>query len=224
MLECCVAQLALRPCCLAPPQQNVVATVNLECKLDLKNIALHARNAEYNPKRFAAVIMRIREPKSTALIFHSGAPAPAGPPKELPFPQRKALTEAAEPAVLSPLPVAWQPGGACLPTSLSRSMRPRAPAAPRSRRPAADLLLICCQLTADTTCRQLAPAGKMVCTGTKSEAEARIASRKYAKILQKLGYAVSFKVRRPRPGVATLLFRDWFAIVSGAAGGRESGR
>lgn len=34
----------------------------------------------------------------------------------------------------------------------------------------------------------------MVCTGTKSEQEARTASRKYAKILQKLGYAVSFKV------------------------------
>ena len=54
------------------PLQNVVATVNLDCKLDLKSIALHARNAEYNPKRFAAVIMRIREPKSTALIFASG--------------------------------------------------------------------------------------------------------------------------------------------------------
>lgn len=38
-------------------------------KLDLKKIALHARNAEYNPKRFAAVIMRIREPRTTALIF-----------------------------------------------------------------------------------------------------------------------------------------------------------
>jgi TATA-box binding protein (TBP) (component of TFIID and TFIIIB) len=50
----------------------VVATVNLNCKLDLKEIALGARNAEYNPKRFAAVIMRIREPKSTALIFASG--------------------------------------------------------------------------------------------------------------------------------------------------------
>lgn len=50
----------------------MVATVNLDCKLDLKSIALHARNAEYNPKRFAAVIMRIREPKSTALIFASG--------------------------------------------------------------------------------------------------------------------------------------------------------
>jgi transcription initiation factor TFIID TATA-box-binding protein len=33
---------------------------------------MHARNAEYNPKRFSAVIMRIRDPKTTALIFRSG--------------------------------------------------------------------------------------------------------------------------------------------------------
>jgi transcription initiation factor TFIID TATA-box-binding protein len=52
--------------------RNIVATVNLDCRLDLKTIALHARNAEYNPKRFAAVIMRIRDPKTTALIFASG--------------------------------------------------------------------------------------------------------------------------------------------------------
>eukprot|EP00850_Spirogloea_muscicola_P015289 SM000116S24210 [mRNA] locus=s116:14803:15219:- [translate_table: standard] len=44
----------------------------MDCKLDLKHIALHARNAEYNPKRFAAVIIRIRDPKTTALIFASG--------------------------------------------------------------------------------------------------------------------------------------------------------
>ncbi|KAM0678076.1 TATA-binding protein (TBP) [Binucleata daphniae] len=55
-----------------PILQNVVATVNLKCKLDLKQIALKAKNAEYNPKRFAAVIMRIRDPKTTALIFASG--------------------------------------------------------------------------------------------------------------------------------------------------------
>ncbi|KAH0620261.1 hypothetical protein JD844_020368 [Phrynosoma platyrhinos] len=36
---------------IVPQLQNIVATVNLACKLDLKNIALHARNAEYNPKR-----------------------------------------------------------------------------------------------------------------------------------------------------------------------------
>jgi len=30
--------------------RNIVSTVNLDSKLDLKRIALHARNAEYNPK------------------------------------------------------------------------------------------------------------------------------------------------------------------------------
>lgn len=74
--------------------------------MDLKKIALHARNAEYNPKRFAAVIMRIREPRTTALIFSSG---------------------------------------------------------------------------------------KMVCTGAKSEEDSRLAARKYARIIQKLGFTVSIK-------------------------------
>ncbi|OBZ75826.1 TATA-box-binding protein [Grifola frondosa] len=60
---------------------------------------------EYNPKRFAAVIMRIRDPKTTALIFASG---------------------------------------------------------------------------------------KMVVTGAKSEDDSRLASRKYARIVQKLGFDAKF--------------------------------
>jgi len=90
---------------IVPQLQNIVSTVNLGCKLDLKKIALHARNAEYNPKRFAAVIMRIREPRTTALIFSSG---------------------------------------------------------------------------------------KMVCTGAKSEEQSRLAARKYARIVQKLGFDAKF--------------------------------
>jgi transcription initiation factor TFIID TATA-box-binding protein len=90
---------------IVPTLQNIVSTVNLGCKLDLKKIALHARNAEYNPKRFAAVIMRIREPRTTALIFSSG---------------------------------------------------------------------------------------KMVCTGAKSEEQSRLAARKYARIVQKLGFEAKF--------------------------------
>ena len=73
--------------------------------LDLKKIAMHARNAEYNPKRFSAVVMRIREPRTTALIFNSG---------------------------------------------------------------------------------------KMVVTGAKSEDASRLAARKYARIIQKLGFTVRF--------------------------------
>uniref|UniRef100_A0A8B9IX29 TATA-box binding protein like 2 n=1 Tax=Amazona collaria TaxID=241587 RepID=A0A8B9IX29_9PSIT len=90
---------------IVPQLQNIVSTVNLACKLDLKNIALHARNAEYNPKRFAAVIMRIRDPRTTALIFSSG---------------------------------------------------------------------------------------KMVCTGAKSEEQSRLAARKYARVVQKLGFPAKF--------------------------------
>lgn len=90
---------------IIPQLQNIVSTVSMGCKLDLKKIALHARNAEYNPKRFAAVIMRIREPRTTALIFSSG---------------------------------------------------------------------------------------KMVCTGAKSEDESRLAARKYARVIQKLGFPAKF--------------------------------
>jgi len=44
----------------------------LGVRLDLKQIALRCRNTEFNPRRFAAVIMRLREPRATALIFQSG--------------------------------------------------------------------------------------------------------------------------------------------------------
>lgn len=57
---------------IVPQLQNIVSTMNLCCALDLRKIALQARNAEYNPRRFAAVIMRIREPRTTALLFRSG--------------------------------------------------------------------------------------------------------------------------------------------------------
>ncbi|XP_064489797.1 uncharacterized protein LOC135401357 [Ornithodoros turicata] len=90
---------------IVPQLQNIVATANLCCRLDLKKIALQARNAEYNPRRFAAAIMRIREPRTTALFFGSG---------------------------------------------------------------------------------------KIVCTGAKSEANSRIAARKFARIAQKLGFDASF--------------------------------
>ena len=61
-----------------PIVQNIVATVSFgNAELDLRAIALNARNCEYNPKRFAAVIMRNRDAtainmKTTALIFRTG--------------------------------------------------------------------------------------------------------------------------------------------------------
>ncbi|KAL0412673.1 UNVERIFIED_CONTAM: TATA-box-binding protein 1 [Sesamum radiatum] len=88
-----------------PTIQNIVSTVNLACNLNLAEISLKTMNSEYNPKRFSAVIMRIKEPKTTALIFASG---------------------------------------------------------------------------------------KMVCTGAKTEQESRLAARKFARVVQKLGFPVRF--------------------------------
>ncbi|KAK3389158.1 transcription factor TFIID-domain-containing protein [Podospora didyma] len=62
----------IRPDWPLPTIQNVVATVNLECRLDLKVIAEQARNVEYNRHKFHALVQRIRDPKTTALVFASG--------------------------------------------------------------------------------------------------------------------------------------------------------
>lgn len=55
-----------------PTVQNVVCTVNLGCQLDLQRVNFRTRNSEYNPKRFCGVVMRLMNPRSTALIFSSG--------------------------------------------------------------------------------------------------------------------------------------------------------
>eukprot|EP01136_Pigoraptor_vietnamica_P024939 Opistho-1_new@78402 len=57
---------------VTPAVHNVVATVNLGCMLNLKQIVSSAKNAEYNPRRFSAVIIRIRDPRATALVFATG--------------------------------------------------------------------------------------------------------------------------------------------------------
>lgn len=52
--------------------QNMSSTANLGVRVYLKKIALKCRNTEFNPRRFGAVIMRLRDPQATALIFGSG--------------------------------------------------------------------------------------------------------------------------------------------------------
>jgi transcription initiation factor TFIID TATA-box-binding protein len=56
-----------------PETSNFVATVNMDCMIDLTHLAKHARNVEYSPKRFPAAIIRIRHPRGTGLIFKNGA-------------------------------------------------------------------------------------------------------------------------------------------------------
>ncbi len=51
---------------------NLVVTTDLKHKLDLIKIASTLPNTEYNPEQFPGLIMRIKEPKTTALLFTTG--------------------------------------------------------------------------------------------------------------------------------------------------------
>ena len=51
---------------------NLVVTTDLNHKLCLEKIASVLSNTEYNPDQFPGLVMRIKEPKTSALLFTSG--------------------------------------------------------------------------------------------------------------------------------------------------------
>nr|WNS68460.1 TATA-box binding protein [Trichomonas gallinae] len=58
---------------MKPKVVNVIGVAQYDqSDFDLISIAQAVRNAEYKPKRMKAVIVRIREPKATGLIFTNG--------------------------------------------------------------------------------------------------------------------------------------------------------
>ena len=52
--------------------QNIVASANLNMKLDLDKIAFNLENCEYEPEQFPGLVYRIEKPKVAFLIFSSG--------------------------------------------------------------------------------------------------------------------------------------------------------
>lgn len=57
---------------IIPKLQNIVSSAHLSCNINLKEIALIVDNSSYNPKKFTGLVLRIKEPKTTALIFSNG--------------------------------------------------------------------------------------------------------------------------------------------------------
>ena len=52
--------------------QNIVATTSLEKPVPLTKLARTQPNTEYNPETFPGLVLRIKEPKSAVLVFSSG--------------------------------------------------------------------------------------------------------------------------------------------------------
>lgn len=51
---------------------NIVVTADFKHKLDLEKIAFTLSNVEYNPEQFPGLVMRIKDPKTSVLLFTSG--------------------------------------------------------------------------------------------------------------------------------------------------------
>ncbi len=48
---------------------NIVVSTSLEHDIPLEKMAATLSNTEYNPEQFPGLVIRIREPKTSALIF-----------------------------------------------------------------------------------------------------------------------------------------------------------
>jgi len=51
---------------------NIVVSTSLEKDIPLEKMAATLSNTEYNPEQFPGLVIRIKEPKTSALIFSSG--------------------------------------------------------------------------------------------------------------------------------------------------------
>ncbi len=51
---------------------NIVVSSSLEHDIPLEKMAATLSNTEYNPEQFPGLVLRIKEPKTSALIFSSG--------------------------------------------------------------------------------------------------------------------------------------------------------
>jgi transcription initiation factor TFIID TATA-box-binding protein len=52
--------------------ENMVASANLEMDLDLYGIAYKVHDVEYEPEQFPGAIFKLKEPKSSLLLFKNG--------------------------------------------------------------------------------------------------------------------------------------------------------
>lgn len=51
---------------------NMHVSFRVNCALDLRHLAKHLKNATYEPKKIQAVVIKLKNPKATTLVFSSG--------------------------------------------------------------------------------------------------------------------------------------------------------
>ncbi|MFA5796729.1 MAG: TATA-box-binding protein [Candidatus Woesearchaeota archaeon] len=169
---------------------NIVVSSSLEHTIPLEKMAATLSNTEYNPEQFPGLVIRIREPKTSALIFSSGKIVCTGArsiekveesiQKIIESLQKIGIKITIKPKITIQNMVASGSIGMALNLNVLAMKLPNTEYEPEQF-PGLVYKLIEAKATF-----LLFSNGKVVCTGTKSEAEARAALEKLVVILKKI--------------------------------------
>jgi len=169
---------------------NIVVSSSLEHTIPLEKMAATLSNTEYNPEQFPGLVIRIKEPKTSALIFSSGKIVCTGArslqkveesiQKIIESLQKIGIKITIKPKITVQNMVASGSIGMALNLNSLAMKLPNTEYEPEQF-PGLVYKLIEAKATF-----LLFSNGKVVCTGTKSEAEAMLALDKLIVILKKL--------------------------------------
>ena len=170
---------------------NIVVSSSLEHTIPLEKMAATLSNTEYNPEQFPGLVIRIKEPKTSALIFSSGKIVCTGArsiqkveesiQKIIESLQKIGIKITIKPKITIQNMVAAGSIGMDLNLNVLAMKLPNTEYEPEQF-PGLVYKLIEAKATF-----LLFSNGKVVCTGTKSEAEANAALEKLIVILKKIG-------------------------------------
>jgi len=169
---------------------NIVVSSSLEHSIPLEKMAATLSNTEYNPEQFPGLVIRIKDPKTSALIFSSGKIVCTGArsiekveesiQKIIESLQKIGIKITIKPKITIQNMVAAGSIGMDLNLNVLAMKLPNTEYEPEQF-PGLVYKLIEAKATF-----LLFSNGKVVCTGTKSEAEARQALEKLVVILKKV--------------------------------------
>jgi transcription initiation factor TFIID TATA-box-binding protein len=170
---------------------NIVVSSSLEHNIPLEKMAATLSNTEYNPEQFPGLVIRIKDPKTSALIFSSGKIVCTGArsiqkveesiQKIIESLQKIGIKITIKPKITIQNMVAAGSIGMDLNLNNLAMKLPNTEYEPEQF-PGLVYKLIEAKATF-----LLFSNGKVVCTGTKSEEEARQALEKLIVILKKVG-------------------------------------
>jgi len=169
---------------------NIVVSSSLEHTIPLEKMAATLSNTEYNPEQFPGLVIRIKDPKTSALIFSSGKIVCTGArsiqkveesiQKIIEILQKIGIKITIKPKITIQNMVASGSVG------MELNLNSLAMKLPNTEYEPEQFPGLVYKLIEAKATFLLFSNGKVVCTGTKSEEEARLALDKLIAILKKV--------------------------------------